>query len=153
MKKLSILSCLLLGIAVTSCKQTDLQKADWLIGTWGHTSRDGTLLEIWDKANDTLYKAKSYFIIETDTVFAENVDLGESNGKLTYTVSVKGEKPVPFVMTSIDDKTMVFENPEHDFPSKITYTKVNNDSLVAVISGKENGKAASQTFAMSRQNK
>lgn len=32
---------------------------------------------------------------------------------------------------------MVFENPAHDYPNKIVYQKVGNDSLVAEIFGKK----------------
>lgn len=169
MKKTTLLSAALLCSVLLSCKKentetavaepekkqyTQLAKMDWLLGSWGHTSKEGTLAENWVKTNDSVYKGESFFIIEKDTVFAEYVDLAEANGRLTYTVSVKGqnnEKPVAFTMTSGDDKTTAFENPEHDFPNKITYNKVNNDSLVATISGMRDGKPATETFAMKRQ--
>jgi Domain of unknown function (DUF6265) len=131
-----------------------LEKANWLIGNWGNTTPEGILSESWKKENDSVYKGQSFFVIGKDTVFAEYIDLAETNGKLTYTVSVKGqnnEAPVPFEMTSATENQMVFENPKHDFPSKITYTKVNNDSLVAEISGMQKGKPAKETFAMKRQ--
>lgn len=134
-------------------KYVQLEKMNWLLGSWGHTSKEGTLAENWVKANDSVYKGESFFIIGKDTVFAEYVDLAETNGKLIYSASAKGqnnEKPVPFTMTSGDDKTTVFENPEHDFPNKITYNRVNNDSLVATISGMQKGKPATETFAMKR---
>jgi len=132
----------------------DIEKMNWLLGEWGHTSKEGALAENWIKDNDSVYKGESFFIIEKDTVFSEYINLAEANGKLTYTVSVKGqndEKPVAFTMTSSNDKTTVFENTEHDFPNKITYNKINNDSLVAVISGIQKGKPATETFAMSRK--
>lgn len=170
MKRTTLLSAALFCSLIFSCKkentetetapaQTEskqygqLEKNNWLIGSWGHTSPEGTLAEKWTKANDSVYKGESFFIIGKDTVFAEYIDLIEANGKLTYTVSVKGqnnEEPVPFEMTSSDENKTVFENPKHDFPNKITYTKINNDSLVAVISGMQKGKPATETFAMKR---
>lgn len=170
MTKFTLLSTVVLAATIISCKQSkeeavtapeaetksyaNLEKANWLVGSWGHTSSEGTLAENWVQVSDSIYKGESFFIINKDTVFAEYIDLSESNGKLTYTVSVKGqndEKPVPFGMTSINDKTIVFENSGHDFPSKITYNKINNDSLVAVITGVQKGKPATETFAMKRQ--
>ena len=53
-------------------------------------------------------------------------------------------------MTDGGDDFMVFENPEHDFPTKITYKKINADSIVAEISGNRNGKQASELFPMKR---
>lgn len=172
MKKATLLSAALLCGILLSCKKENtetettavaeteanhyekLEKMDWLLGKWGHTSKEGTLAENWVKVNDSVYKGESYFIIDKDTVFAEYIDLAEANGKLIYTVTVKGqnnEKPVPFTMTSTDDKTTVFENPAHDFPNKITYSKVSNDSLSATISGMQKGELAQQTFGMKRQ--
>ena len=45
----------------------------------------------------------------------------------------------------------MFENPGHDFPKKISYTKITNDSLVAEISGQQQGKPASEKFAMKKK--
>lgn len=172
MRKTTLLSAALLCSVLLSCKKENgkttatipakpeakqyeqLEKMNWLLGSWGHTSKEGALAENWIKANDSVYKGESFFIIGKDTVFAEYVDLSEANGKLTYTVSVKGqnnEKPVPFTMTSSTGNITVFENPEHDFPNTITYSKINNDSLVATISGMQKGEPAQQTFAMKRK--
>ena len=92
-------------------------------------------------------------IVEKDTVFYEKIDLFESNDSLFYKVSVKDqnkEKPVSFYLTKSDDKELTFENPKHDFPTKIVYTKISNDSLVAVIYGKKDGKEMSETFPMKK---
>jgi hypothetical protein len=45
---------------------------------------------------------------------------------------------------------MIFENPAHDFPQFISYTKITTDSLVAEISGTKNGQARKQRFPMKR---
>jgi hypothetical protein len=42
---------------------------------------------------------------------------------------------VLFTATKNTATELVFENPEHDFPKKITYTLVTPDSLYAEISG------------------
>ncbi|WP_307293758.1 hypothetical protein [Flavobacterium sp. SORGH_AS_0622] len=46
---------------------------------------------------------------------------------------------------------MVFENPKHDYPQKITYTKGPNNTLTAEISGKLNGKPSSEKFVMTKK--
>lgn len=45
---------------------------------------------------------------------------------------------------------LVFENPMHDFPQIISYTKITCDSLVAQISGEKNGQERKQAFPMKR---
>ena len=131
-----------------------LQQAGWLIGTWENSSEIGDFTEIWTKANDSVYKAESYVVKRNDTLFSEFIKLEEVHGKLAYIVSVPGqnnEKPVRFEMTSGTDKEMVFENPEHDFPNKITYIKITDDSIVAIISGMQKGKPTKEEFPMKRK--
>lgn len=145
-----------------SCKKTEtpekaprqIEKAAWLTGNWGFTSKEGSLTENWVKVNDSVYHGESYFVTpKKDTVFAETVVLDEVDGKLAYTVSVPGqndEKPVRFDLTKITDTEITFENPKHDYPNKIVYTQVKPDSLVAVIYGKQKGESKSETFAMKK---
>jgi len=131
-----------------------LEKAAWLIGSWGNTTPEGILTEKWKKENDSVYHGESYFVIGKDTVFSESIQLEESKGKLVYNVTVPGQnngQATPFELTSSTDTQMVFENTNHDYPNKITYNKINNDSLAAEISGMQKGKPATETFAMKRQ--
>ncbi|MGV3460097.1 MAG: DUF6265 family protein [Flavobacterium sp.] len=132
-----------------------MAKAEWLLGSWGNTTPEGALTEKWEKVNDSVMHGESYFVIGgKDTLFAETVALTSENGKLAYTVTVPGqndEKPVRFDMTSSNESQIVFENPQHDFPNKIVYKKITNDSLVAEISGMKKGKPASEQFAMKKQ--
>ena len=133
----------------------NLAKAEWFIGEWGNKSAEGELTERWKKENDSVYFGESYFVVgEKDTVFAEHVKLEDKNGKLFFTVTVPGqndELPVTFMMTSSTDNQIVFENPKHDYPSKIVYNKVGNDSLVAEIFGMKKGKMASEKFLMAKR--
>jgi hypothetical protein len=134
---------------------SNLEKANWFLGEWANKSAEGELTERWNKENDSVYHGESYFVIGgKDTVFAEHVRLEEANGKLAYIVTVPGqnnEQPVRFDMTSSTDNQIVFENPGHDYPSKIVYNKVGNDSVVAEISGIQKGKPASEKFKMKKQ--
>jgi hypothetical protein len=131
-----------------------MQKAEWLIGEWGAAFPDGSVLtESWTKDNDSVFSAKTYVVAGKDTVFSEMVSLQELNGKLIYNVSVSDQnegKAVAFEMTSATEKQLVFENPTHDYPKKITYNKFENDSLVAEISGMEKGKPKTESFPMKK---
>ncbi len=134
----------------------NIQKAEWFLGKWGNASAEGELTENWVKVNDSVMHGESYFVVGgKDTVFAETVELAEHDGKMGYTVTVPGqneEKPVRFEMTSATGEQLVFENPQHDYPNKIIYNKVGNDSIVAEISGTKQGKPASEKFKMKKRN-
>ena len=41
--------------------------------------------------------------------------------------------PVAFALVSITDDRVVFENPDHDFPQKITYERNADGSVTATV--------------------
>lgn len=138
----------------TGSKYAEMEKASWLIGTWENNSPQGNLSETWSKENDSVYKGNSYFIKGKDTLHHESVLLSQNGNQLVYSPTVKGQnndQPVAFKMTSITDTKMVFENMGHDFPQRIAYNKVTSDSLVAQISGIQEGKPSSENYPMSRK--
>ncbi|HSD15352.1 MAG TPA: DUF6265 family protein [Flavobacterium sp.] len=131
-----------------------LEKADWLLGEWENASAKGSLTETWKQENDSTFIGETFFTAPIDTIFHENFVLQQKNDSLIYNVTVKGQnndKPVPFYMTSIDDEQVVFENPKHDFPSKITYYLISSDSLVAEISGMKDGKESKESYPMKKK--
>jgi len=140
MKNSSVL--VLIILTCFSCQQktnfSKLEKANWFLGRWENKTPEGTFSEEWKTENDSVLVGESYFINGKDTLFAENVRLEQQKNDLFYIVSVPNqneEKPVAFTLTSFKNHYLVFENPEHDFPKKITYKLVTKDSLYAEISG------------------
>lgn len=149
MKKVNTL--LLMLLTCFSCQQkttfTELEKANWFLGCWENKTPEATFSEEWKIENDSLYLGKSYFINNDDTLFAETVRLEQRKNDLVYVVTVPNqneEQPVAFKLTYSTADYLVFENPEHDFPKKITYKLVTNESLYAEISG--NGKSQGFPF-------
>ena len=150
---------ILLLIAFVSCKKSEsnekekIKKSDWLIGKWENKVDEGVLTENWKRLNDSTFQAESFFIKEKDTLHFESITLQQKGEELFYNATVKGQnndKPVTFKMTSATDKNLVFENPKHDYPQKITYSLINKDSLVAEISGVQLGKPSSEKFGMKK---
>jgi hypothetical protein len=147
-------------LTIVACKKTEnsakdkIKTADWLIGNWENELEQGILSESWEKANDSTFNGKSFFIKDKDTLNNETIVLSQKGDDLFYVPVVQGQnnnEPVVFKMTKADAKQLVFENPKHDFPQKISYTKINNDSIVAAISGVVNGKAESESYPMKRK--
>ncbi|KAF2335108.1 DUF6265 family protein [Flavobacterium daemonense] len=137
-----------------SVEKDKIKVADWLIGNWENTSPEGVLTENWIKLNDSTFSASSYFIKEKDTIHFESIVLAQLGETLTYKATVKGQnddKPVSFPSTSETAQKLVFENPKHDYPQKITYTKGANNTLTAEISGNLNGKPSSEKFVMTKK--
>lgn len=133
---------------------SDIEKASWLIGSWHNTSPEVSSTEVWEKKNDSTLTGISFAIVGNDTVSYETVSL-EQKGKATYYIPTVKEQnnaeSVKFTLTSSTINKMVFENPTHDFPTKITYNKITNDSMIAEISGKIEGKERSEQFPFVRK--
>jgi len=166
MKNKNVIIVFFAALTITfSCKQAEskaeietkqylkLEKAKWFLGNWENVSKASISREIWSQKNDSTLFGESFTTVEKDTVFYEKIDLIERNDSLFYIVSVRDqnkEKPVSFYMTKSTDNQIVFENPKHDFPNKIEYNKVGNDSIFAKIYGTQNGKQTSIDFPMNR---
>ena len=149
----------LLLLAIVSCKNSESNEKDkikvarWLLGNWENKLADGKLSETWKKVNDSTFQAQSYFIKEKDTLHFETITLKQKGEELTYNAAVigqNGDKPVTFKLTNLTEKQLVFENSKHDYPKKISYTQITEDSLVAEISGILAGKPSSEKFSMKK---
>jgi hypothetical protein len=149
---IAIAGCLLLS-AWAIKHSNDIKKAEWLIGTWENKTPKGSLYETWSKKNDAEFLGKSYVVQEKDTIVFETIRLVQEENGLFYIPVVKNQNdglPVRFAIKTISETQLVFENPKHDFPQIISYTKTGNETLTAEISGIIKGKEKKQTFAMKR---
>lgn len=148
------LSVIGLAMSCWTCQQnTDIKKAEWLIGTWANRTPNGDLYEHWTKISDFEFKGKSYSLKGKDTVIYTSMRLAQEQNNLIYIPTVKaqnGGQPVRFPLKTISKTMLLFENPEHDFPQMISYTKIGRDSLVAEISGTYKGKQEKEIFSMTR---
>jgi len=152
-KLLIIVVGLIILSAWTTNQPNNITKADWLVGTWENKTQRGSMYETWNKVSDKELKGKSYMVKEKDTIVFENLRLVQEQDGLFYIPIVKNQNdglPVRFIAKTISATQLVFENPKHDFPQIISYTKISTDSLVAEISGTKNGKERKQTFPMKR---
>ena len=130
-----------------------LNNADWLIGSWENNTPEGLLIEKWAPLNDSVLSGISYVTKGADTLFSETMKLKVKGDKLLYIPTVKDQNnamPVIFTSTSITNNEMIFENPTHDYPQKIIYRQVTNDSLLAEISAVVNGKVKNELFPMKK---
>lgn len=155
MKKVILTFLILLTLA--SCqKSKNVSKivgADWLLGKWENKSADGDLLEIWKKANDSIYIGESYFIKEKDTLHSEKIELKQIGENLLYISTIKGDnndKPTSFKHTIEIEEQLVFENPKNDYPRKIVYKPFANGHVLIEISGIQHDKLSSTRYSMKK---
>ena len=148
---------LILILTLASCqKSKEVSKIvgnDWLLGKWENKSDEGNLLEIWKKANDSLFIGESYFIKEKDTLHSEKIELKQKGENLFYISTIKGQnndKPITFKHNIEIEKQLVFENPNNDYPKKIIYSQISKDRVIILISGIQQGKPSSTKYSLNK---
>lgn len=106
----------------------------WLVGHWEGILGDGIYHEEWKITANNEMKGRAYLTNEGKINNNEILKLHEDSSGIHYTADVShNSEPVSFLLTYADDKTFIFENPEHDFPTKITYVNNDNKSLTATV--------------------
>ncbi len=119
----------------------DLDKLKWLIGRWEGLQGHGIYHEEWEFNEESGLTGKAYLIKKGEILNTEKLKIHLSNGNIFYTAEVShNPSPVSFRLTSYENNIFIFENPEHDFPQKITYEKKEDGSLLAVVEAISNGK-------------
>jgi hypothetical protein len=156
------ITSLLLIVAFISCNKSNsnpsennekenIKASHWLLGTWENKSSEGNLIEKWKKMNDSTYEGQSFFIKGKDTLHFEIITLQQKEEELYYNTLIKGQnndEVIPFKMTLKTEKELVFENPKHDYPQKISYKQISKDSVVTEISGLQLGQPSSEKYLM-----
>jgi len=131
--------------AQESTKQK-FNKLEWLTAKWIRTNSDTghSGYETWRKVSDLKLSGKGVTLKGKEVIFTENLELIVKGSDIFYVVSLSDEnKPVYFKLTALNKNGFTCENPEHDFPKKITYSRSGNN-VKAVISG--NGKSIDYVF-------
>jgi hypothetical protein len=134
MRKLGLAVAAMLGLAAFTLTPGD--RPFWLSGHWVHEEKDRSswteeswlvrgqmMVGVGMSGSGDAAKSYEYMRIEKD-----------KDGRMTFWGSPQGKAPVPFRMVSLSAAEVVFENPAHDFPTRISYRR-EDDVLIATVSG------------------
>jgi hypothetical protein len=122
----------------------------WISGVWIGARGTSTIEERWTPSAGGSMMAISRTIRDGVLSAFEFLCIVERDGGLVYQAMPNGRMPATdFTMTKVDENTVLFENPAHDFPKMIRYSRLPDGSLEAVVSGE--GGQKPQTFTFKRQ--
>ena len=140
-------------LASPPLEASSLEGMEWMVGTWKQQENEQTAsYETWNKESNERFTGSACTIQSGDTVWKEALEIRIEGNKAIYFATVpENDGPVGFTMTRQDAQRVDFENPEHDFPWKITYHR-GNDTLYARIAGFRNGQAAFNDLVMLKEN-
>ena len=142
--------CLLLLTTHASTQTTTLADLTWISGDW-QTAPGGRaqIEEHWTQAAGASMMGMGRTVAGDKTVEFEYLRIEQRADGIYYVAHPKGRCPgTDFKLTRASATEAVFENPQHDFPKRITYRKGADDSLTATIDGGEGSKA--RTFSYRR---
>ncbi|MEM7037145.1 MAG: DUF6265 family protein [Bacteroidota bacterium] len=133
-----------------------LEGLSWMVGDWEQAEKDGSSsVETWARVHSDTMRGRAVSIPQDggDTTLLETLSLVHENGKAFYIPNVPHNGgPVRFEMTQLDRKIKlaVFENPEHDFPQRISYQMLGDSVLLAKISGEYEGRKSTREFRLNK---
>ncbi len=130
-----------------------IPKLDWLKGKW-QLIQNSNSFEEWIRIDSSELQGKSYTIKCSDTIFHETIKISQLQTDYWYIPSVTDQnngQPVYFKLVNHTDTSLLFNNPNHDFPQFIQYNYHAPDTLKASISGKRNGLTKTINFIFLRK--
>lgn len=117
----------------------DIARLAWLAGCWELRSGARIVEEQWTSPRGGLMLGASRSVRNDSLIEFEQVRIEQRGSDLVYVASPSRQATAEFKATSADASSVVFENPDHDFPKKIFYRRQSADSFVAGIEGPRGG--------------
>jgi len=148
----SIAAALVAGSTVSLAQTTEPRTAAttagvaWMEGSWISVNGRRTVEEHWTSPAGGALLAVSRTLVDGRLAEFEFLRIVERDGTLIYVAQPSGRPPTEFAMTRLDDRSVTFENPQHDFPKTIRYEKRADGSLMASIAGAGNERMMSWVF-------
>lgn len=122
---MKILAGLVLVSAVVLGSDNDSHTFGWLVGCW--VSADGSAQEVWVVDSDESLAGFGVAIDGTTIGFYEVLSIRKNaHGSYIYTAHPSGQRSASFAATVIADNSVVFSNPDHDYPQEIRYSRDGN---------------------------
>lgn len=126
--------------ALSGCADTpvpaDTRSFDWLTGCWRQDRDNGYYEEVWLKpvADGSLGASREVRGGRTMSHEFMRLEL-RADGTLAYIASPSGQDATEFKGIEHSPGKLVFENPQHDYPTRIEYRYVDLNALLARIEG------------------
>lgn len=122
----------------------------FLAGSWITEDGPARIEEHWTCPGPGAMFGMGRTIAKGKTAFFEYLRIEERPDGVFYVAQPKGNPPTPFKLVKSEAGSVVFENPEHDFPKRILYAKGPGDTLVARVEGGAASKEKAEEFRYRR---
>lgn len=129
-----------------------LEPLRFMAGCWrGPSGRDQVIEEHYTSPSANLILGMTRYTRNGVATGYEFSTIAVRDSAVVLTPRPEGQQPVAFPLTRLDRSSAVWENPTHDFPTRIAYRRLPGDTLVARIEGPgPGGTTASEEWRMAR---
>ncbi len=130
-----------------------LNDVAWISGCWKAKPNESRLnnVEQWSKPFGNAMLGTGMELKAGKLVSWEHMKIeAGAEGKITLVIKPHNQKEASFTLTSTKPETLSFENPQNDFPQKVTYRKEKDGSMEIRIDGKVKDQQKAALFPMVR---
>ena len=154
MKSIGIVAIAWLSVSILQETRDRVSQLSWMSGCWVRATQRATVEEQWMKprggtmlgvGRTTRHLASGDSVAEY-----EFTRIHEAKGKLVFSAHPSGQSPADFTESELTDSSVVFSNPQHDFPQNVRYMRGGADSLFAAVDGTVNEAQRQATFRYAR---
>ncbi|TNE88944.1 MAG: hypothetical protein EP330_13110 [Deltaproteobacteria bacterium] len=140
----------MIWLALLACGPSQsLDDVSFMLGKWESRDARGLTQERWIRDGESMFGAGRFTSAASGQVRTESLRITIEGGKLVYRADPGGGE-VAFHVDQLDEHSVTFVNPSHDFPQLIGYA-LDGERLTARISGSSSGKTGEQTWTFSRE--
>ena len=122
----------------------------WLAGYWTGNEGGTRMEELWLPPRGHVMLGVHMDLFASGRSFYEYLRIEQRGDTVLFAASPRGRAPTFFMATEIGDERVTFENPEHDYPQKISYHTDPGGRLHAAIAGEEDGSEKSSAWIWER---
>lgn len=120
----------------------------WIAGCWQGGGQGTEFQEQWMGPLGETMLGMSRTVRDDSTLAYEFLRIHQESDGIYYTSNPSGQAEASFKLVKVEAQKVTFENPDHDFPQKITYELDKDGNLNATISGHNKGAYQRVNFPM-----
>jgi hypothetical protein len=134
-----MISVLVLGMMLGAQTRPSVSDLAWLGGCWELTRNGRHIVEQWTPPEGGTLLGMSRTVNNGKTSEYEFLLIREGAAGLEFVARPSGQTEATFTSVRVSAEEVVFENPQHDFPTRISYRR-NGNGLLAAVEGSRGGK-------------
>lgn len=109
---------------------------EWLLGAWETTGGRQIFRESWVRLSGATWEGVGHVLDagSREVMSEESLRMVGMRGGLFYLAKVEhNDLPIAFAASECSSAHVAFENPDHDFPKRIVYRRVDSDRITVDV--------------------